>query len=335
VSRAVRLSRELGSNLRARARAHPALVLALAVALVATLTAISVVSRQRGRTVARARELIALQRAAEARELVEKALLRNPKDPELVLLRARALVRTPGRAADGVDAYAAARATGPLDEDARADLVEALGRERSLADKAARLLRDEGDAAVPLVIRTATSAASGTHRLRALSIARDLGAEEKVDRAKEYGVLLSDPECDVRRAAARRLGEIGDPAALPRLGRAAAAKVETKGLFGIKKSGPACGAIEASEAMDRIQAARLPEPKQVLAAAPKPPKPAARTVPRAGGQAASSQATPAPPLPGQAPAGQPGPSAAAQTQPPPAEPAPGQLPPGEPRPATQ
>jgi serine/threonine-protein kinase len=79
-----------------------------------------------------------------------------------------------------------------------------------------------------------------------------------VDRVEAYAGLLEDGDCDVRRAAARRLGEIGDPAALPRLRRAAQAKVETKGFFGTKQS-PACAAPEAAAAARRIQAARLPD----------------------------------------------------------------------------
>ncbi len=79
-----------------------------------------------------------------------------------------------------------------------------------------------------------------------------------MNRVEAYGALLSDPECDVRRAAARRLGEIGDPAAIPALQKAALAKVETKGFFGRTKLAPACGAPDADAAAKRIEAARLP-----------------------------------------------------------------------------
>ncbi|WP_242338408.1 HEAT repeat domain-containing protein, partial [Anaeromyxobacter sp. SG66] len=70
-----------------------------------------------------------------------------------------------------------------------------------------------------------------------------------------YGALLDAPDCDVRRAAAERLGEVGDPAALPALRRAAAARVETKGIFGISRQAPACGAAEAAAAARRVEAA--------------------------------------------------------------------------------
>jgi HEAT repeat protein len=108
---------------------------------------------------------------------------------------------------------------------------------------------------VPAVVAAAGDGA-GVQRLRALTLLRDLGAEEQVDRSQAYGALLADPDCDVRRSAARRLGELGDPAALPRLREAAGAKVEKKGFLGIVSRSPACGAAEAAEAAKRIAAAR-------------------------------------------------------------------------------
>ena len=92
-------------------------------------------------------------------------------------------------------------------------------------------------------------------RLRALTLARDLGAEERMDRLEAYSSLLDDADCEIRRAVARRLGEIGDPAAVSALRRAAAAKVETKGLFGLTKQAPTCGAAEAAQPARRIEAA--------------------------------------------------------------------------------
>jgi serine/threonine-protein kinase len=203
------------------------------------------------------RDLLARDRPADARTAVEEALRRRPDDVELLLLRARTLHRLPGRTADGIEAYAAARARGPLDAAAFDDLVADLGRERSLADRATRLLRDDPQGATPAVLRAA-STAKGTHRLRALALARDLGAEERVDRVEAYGGLLGDPDCDVRRAAAGRLGELAATGAVSRLRAAAQAKVETKGFFGRIKRVPACGAAEAEAAIRRIKAARLP-----------------------------------------------------------------------------
>jgi HEAT repeat protein len=69
-----------------------------------------------------------------------------------------------------------------------------------------------------------------------------------------YLALLAEGDCEVRRAAARRLGEIGDPAALGRLKEAARATQEARGFLGITKSVPACGAGEAAAAARRIEA---------------------------------------------------------------------------------
>ena len=80
------------------------------------------------------------------------------------------------------------------------------------------------------VLRAAATA-PGVHRLRALALARDLGAEERVDRVEAYGALLGDADCDMRRAAARRLGEIGDPAALPRLAQGCAGAGRVEGVL--------------------------------------------------------------------------------------------------------
>jgi serine/threonine-protein kinase len=93
-------------------------------------------------------------------------------------------------------------------------------------------------------------------RLRALVLLRDLGAEDRLDRTAAYAALVGDADCEIRRAAARRLGELGDPAALPALQRAGGARVETRGFLGLSRKEAACGAAEAAEAARRIQAAR-------------------------------------------------------------------------------
>jgi serine/threonine-protein kinase len=79
-----------------------------------------------------------------------------------------------------------------------------------------------------------------------------LGVEARLDRMAVYGGLLADPDCEVRRAAARRLGELGNPAALPRLDELAQARREVKGLFGLPQRIPVCGSAEAAEAAARI-----------------------------------------------------------------------------------
>jgi serine/threonine-protein kinase len=214
-----------------------------------------------GRAASHARELLAGNRPNEARAVLDEALEHRTEDAELLLLKAHALQRA-GRYGDAIEAYAAARAHGPLDAAAYANLVTDLGHERSLADRATRVLRDEGPRAVPAVLHAATTAA-GVQRLRALTLARDLGAEDQIDRVAAWTALLADPDCELRRAAARRLGELGDAAALPALRKAAAQvqlKSETKGLFGARapKNVPACGAPDADAAARRIEAARLP-----------------------------------------------------------------------------
>jgi hypothetical protein len=134
------------------------------------------------------------------------------------------------------------------------DLAQDLSGERRLADRAAQLLARAGTRAVPAVL-TAIGEGSGTARLRALQVARDLGAEDRLDRAAAYASLLSDPDCEVRRAASRRLGEIGDARARARLRVLAQGREETRGFLGITRSAPACGAGEAGAAARRIEAA--------------------------------------------------------------------------------
>jgi serine/threonine-protein kinase len=235
----------------------------VAAAVLACLAVAIVISAHtRGEDATQARALLAASRAAEARALVERALARHPEDPELLLLRGHALHQVPGHASDAIEAYAAVRAHG-ADLDARAseNLVSDLGRERSVADRAAKVLRDCADQAIPAVLQAATKE-SGAHRLRALALARDLGAEDRIDRVAAYAALLGDGDCEIRRAAARRLGEIGDSAALPALRKAAAVKSELKGvgIFGKTRLVPACGAPDADGAARRIEAARLPSP---------------------------------------------------------------------------
>jgi serine/threonine-protein kinase len=265
VARASGAARDVAS--RVRRNPLPWILAGAAIALLALLAALLV--WREGRAAAHARELLERDRPAEARAVIDGAIARRPGDRDLLLLRGKALHRLPGRAGDGIEAYAAASAQGPLDAAAFEDLVQDLGRERSLADKASRLLRDDPERALPAILRAAAEA-PGTHRLRALALARDLGAEERVDRVAAYGGLLSDGECEARRAAARRLGEIGDAAALPPLRKAARATVETKGFFGRTSTAPACGAAEAGAAVRRIEAARLPATRGASATASTP-----------------------------------------------------------------
>ncbi|GAO04014.1 hypothetical protein PSR1_02902 [Anaeromyxobacter sp. PSR-1] len=78
-----------------------------------------------------------------------------------------------------------------------------------------------------------------------------------MERQAAYGALLADPDCDVRRAAARRLGELADPAALPRLREAAAARAEKRGLFGSPApASPPAARPRRPTAVRRIEAAQ-------------------------------------------------------------------------------
>jgi serine/threonine-protein kinase len=210
----------------------------------------------RERPVATTRALLAAGRLAEARDAAEAGLRERPHDPVLLLLRARALRGLGGDPAAALDAYAEAQAAAPLGPEALREVAQDLGRERGLADRAARVLRDGGDGAVPAVV-AAARAGPAVQRLRALVVLRDLGAEDSVERVAIYAALLSDADCDVRRAAARRLGELGDADAVPALKTASAVRTERRGLLGIVVSRPpGCGALEAADALKRIQSAR-------------------------------------------------------------------------------
>jgi serine/threonine-protein kinase len=208
-----------------------------------------------GRVPGEARALIAEGKLIEARDLVRHELTHYPNDPELRLLLGHALHRMPGQAAAAIEAYAAASALGPLDDTALTNLLDDLGQDRATSDRASHLLVRIGDPALAAIL-AATAEGPAPRRLRALTLARDLGAEERVDRIAVYGGLLEDSDCEVRRAAARRLGEIGDPAALPALREVARAVKETKGgLFGRRvQRTPVCGALDAAEAVKRIEA---------------------------------------------------------------------------------
>jgi len=206
-----------------------------------------------GRAAARAEALLADGKAAAALAAAEAGLADRPADPVLLLLRARALAAVPARAGDMLEAYAAAQDAGALAPEDYGAVAALLAKERPLADRAARLLRAASPAAVPAVAALTRGGTAG-QRLRAMTVLRDLGAEDAVDRVAVYAGLLGDPDCDVRRAASRRLGELGDKAALPALRTAAAAsRTEKKNFFSAPAKVPLCGAAEAGEAVRRIQ----------------------------------------------------------------------------------
>jgi ribosomal protein L17 len=95
--------------------------------------------------------------------------------------------------------------------------------------------------------------ASGAARLRALTQLRQLGAESRIPAAEAYGPLLASRNCDVRKAAAVRLGELGDKAALNPLRTLAQATREVDEGYLFKRRAPECGAAEAAAAVARIE----------------------------------------------------------------------------------
>ena len=237
------------------ARAHRgALLLAVAAAGAIALLAFGLARWAGERPAARARQLLEANRPDAAREAVAAALLRSPTDARLRVLQGRALHRMEGQVGAGLEAYAAALALDPhaLDGAALADLAADLARDAAVAERAREILVRAGPAAVPAVVAAARSG-TGVARLRTLEVARQLGAEDRVERIEAYGALLKDDDCEVRRAAARRLGEIGDPAALPRLSAFARETRKMKPLFGQVQEVPACGADEAALAIRRIE----------------------------------------------------------------------------------
>jgi len=235
---------------------RPAVGYALLAVVVLGLGTWLVVSVRHGRVPAEARALLEDGKLTEARDLLRHELVHSPEKGELQLLLGHVLHRTTGQAGAAIDAYATAHTLGGIDDDALANLAADLGQDRATADRAGHLLARIGDRALPAIL-SATREGPPARRLRALSLARDLGAEERVDRVAAYSALLKDSDCEVRRAAARRLGEIGDPAALPALRETAKGYRETKsGIFGRVQRTPLCGATDAAEAVRRIEAAR-------------------------------------------------------------------------------
>ena len=237
-----------------RSRRRTVLLLGGGIALAAALglCALAAVHARRGGPLARAEALLAAGKPEEALASIDAARKLHPDEPRLACLRARALRRIPGKRGEALDAYASAQASHSLEAEDYAELAGYLGDERALSDRAARVLR-QSPLAVPAVAAQARSG-TATQRMRAMAVLRDLGAEDAVDRVAIYSALLGDADCEVRRAAARRLGELLDPAALPALKTAAGATRSEKRWF-ISVKVPACGSAEAAEALRRIQTA--------------------------------------------------------------------------------
>ena len=90
-------------------------------------------------------------------------------------------------------------------------------------------------------------------KLRALGVAREIGPAARIDAGAGYLALLADPDCEVRKAASRGLGDLRERRALPRLRERAEARDLKKLGSIIIGSKPSCGAPEAAEAVRRIE----------------------------------------------------------------------------------
>ena len=240
----------------ASSRASDRHALLSSLALAAALLSLSIVAVRwlEERPIAQAQELLAAGHPEAARDVIAPAVLHRPTSARLRVLHGRALHRIGGEATAAVEAYATALDLDPraLDGAALSDLANDLSQDRKLADRSARLLARARAPAIPAVLSVARSG-RGVARLRALDLARNLGAEERIDRVAAYGELLEDEDCDVRRGAASRLAEIGSPAALPKLNELAGETLDVHGRLGPARRVMACGAAEADAAIERIE----------------------------------------------------------------------------------
>jgi serine/threonine-protein kinase len=128
------------------------------------------------------------------------------------------------------------------------------------ARSAARTLAQAGERSIP-ALRASLAGSAGPARLRLLEALRAARPGGRVDEPGEWIPLLSDPDCDARRAAARVLGEAGDPAAVPALSALAAqreGRSRRASGGGDPRAGAVCGAVEAGEALERIRDAARP-----------------------------------------------------------------------------
>jgi eukaryotic-like serine/threonine-protein kinase len=200
-----------------------------------------------------AQQALTAGRAREARALLEALLVKHPGEVELLRLLGHAF-HGEGEEGKAIDAWAGAQALAPMDPAALAHLASDLARDRPVADKAARLLVKVGPAARP-ALKGALAATSTQVRLRALAVAREIGPGGDLDVLGGYLALLDEPDCDVRKAAAHGLRDLGDRRALAKLRTRAAEHKEKRGLFGVLiESTPVCGAVEAGEAVRKIEA---------------------------------------------------------------------------------
>ena len=160
----------------------------------AVVAVVAVLTPSAPRHEAEARRMLDSGAPRAALDLADAALARNPEDPALLSLRARALLALPGRAGEGLELLTRVASGAPIDRDAH----EALG---------------------------ASLAPGGS-----------------------LSTLLAGADCEARRAAARRLGELGDPVARRALQALASARPPSRAA-----RGDSCGAPEAVDALRRLR----------------------------------------------------------------------------------
>jgi eukaryotic-like serine/threonine-protein kinase len=279
----------LTRGLEARLRRHPRVAIAFGLLLVAVAVGGALAAVQARRVTpawqqeaqaratalaetekARLAAAAAAQRAAELRKPIDEAELElqagHPARARAILsplLQSRAgdpaLHEQLGHAwhdegdyLHALDEWTTALGLAPLDRPTLDHLVSDLGREKPIADRAARLLVRTGPAAGP-ALTAVPSRSSPWAKLRALGVAREIGPTAKVNLGAGYLALLGEPDCEVRKAASKTLGELRDRKALGRLRNLADAR-DTRRLGSIiLASKPACGAAEAAEAVRRIE----------------------------------------------------------------------------------
>jgi serine/threonine-protein kinase len=196
------------------------------------------------------RELLA-GRPARARALLAPLLQSRADEPILHEQLGHAW-HDEGQFAHALDEWTTALALAPLDRPTLDHLVADLDREKSVADRAAHLLVHAGPAAGPALAAISHRAPAAV-RLRALAVAREIGPAAKVDVGAGYLALLGDADCEVRKAAARAVAELHERRALSRLRQLSEAR-DTRRLGSIIiGSKPSCGAVEAAEAIRRVE----------------------------------------------------------------------------------
>jgi serine/threonine-protein kinase len=242
---------------------HKALAAAAAGGALAAIVAAALLAASGGRAPAApsldaellaARDQLAAGHPAQARAALEQVAVRRPDLAEVQRLLGHAY-QDDGRPLQAVEAWGRVLAAGvELDGGSLEHLAGDLASAPPLSDKAARLLVRAGPPAGPALNGVIAHGATPV-KLRALAVAREIGPASNVDVLGGYLALLGEPECGVRQAAARGLGELGDRRALPRLRERAAERNVKRGLFGvIVESKAVCGGPEAADAVKRLEA---------------------------------------------------------------------------------